>query len=99
MERIRIIRDLISKKVPYSVIAKTLGISKSIVAYVNSHSLLNENYTQMKSRLYDGSVEDFDAGVISLLGMTSSGNRGYEMTGKVVKIAAISFAERIGCKI
>ena len=69
MERIRIIRDFISKKVPDSVIAKTLGISKSTVAYVNSHSLLNENYMQMKSRLYDGSVEDFDAGVISLLGI------------------------------
>ena len=50
-----------------------------------------------KSRLFDGFLDDFDAGVLSVLGTVATSAERQMPTRKAVKAAAIAFAERNGC--
>ena len=90
------ILTLIHNKVSYSRIAKLFGIAKSTVAYIKKQAVDNK---KTKSRLIDGTLYDFDAGVASvLLNSTTTSSERQVVSKKVVKAAAITFAERIGCK-
>ena len=91
------ILTLIHNKVSYSNIAKLFGIAKSTVAYIKKQAVDNK---KTKSRLIDGTLYDFDAGVASvLLGSTTTSSEQQQVVSKkLVKAAAITFAERIGCK-
>ena len=75
----------------YGRIAEFFGIAKSTVTYIKKQEKMKNKQT--KSRLFDGTLQDFDAGVVSVLGSPER-----HVSRKVVKAAAIFFSERIGCK-
>ena len=90
------ILNLIHNKVSYGRIAEFFGIAKSTVTYIKKQEKMKNKQT--KSRLFDGTLQDFDAGVVSVLDTASSGSPERHVSRKVVKAAAIFFSERIGCK-
>jgi hypothetical protein len=97
------IMKLTAERVPYREIAIMLGISKSSVAYYvkknhkNQRQLMETCSKIKKSRLFHGTVTDFDEGVISVLNKSSLFHDGQgkllPISRKAAKLAAIPFAE------